>query len=94
MKVKLSKVMAVMITMAFMGLSANVASAEDVSRMSKEELKSMMGDPKVVIIDVRSGFDWNQSKLKIKGAIREEPRNATSWAGKYNKRQTYVLYCA
>lgn len=94
MKVKLSAVLTGIITIALVGWCANVASAEEVSRMSKEELKSMMGDPKVIIIDVRTGSDWNESKLKIKGAVREEPRNANSWAGKYDKHQTYVLYCA
>lgn len=94
MRKKLSTVLVVMITIAFMGLFANAAFAEDVSRLSKEELKSMMDDLKVVIIDVRTGRDWNESKLKIKGAIREEPRNASSWAGEYDNRKTYVLYCA
>ncbi|KPK25243.1 MAG: hypothetical protein AMK69_14780 [Nitrospira bacterium SG8_3] len=94
MKENLSKVLAVMITMVLLGLYANLASADDVSGMSKEDLKSMMGDPKVVIIDVRTGRDWSESKLKIKGAVREEPRNATSWADKYDKHHTYVLYCS
>ncbi len=94
MKEKLPTILTCLLIFFFMGLFANAAFAEDVSRLSKEELKSMMGDPKVVIIDVRTGRDWDGSKLKIMGAVREVPRDATSWAGEYVKRKTYVLYCA
>ncbi len=94
MREKLSIVLVAMTTFALLGLFSNSAVAEDVSRMTKEELKTMMGESQLVVIDVRTGKDWDGSKLKIKGAVREEPRKATSWAGKYDKRQTYVLYCA
>ena len=78
----------------FVGLFANVVIAADVSRMTKEELKSMLGNPDVIILDVRSGTDWRASESKIKGAIREESYQARSWADKYDKGKTYVLYCA
>ena len=68
--------------------------AQEVSRMTKEELKAMIDDPELVIIDVRSGRDWNSSESKIKNAVREEPREADSWADKYDKSKTFVLYCA
>jgi rhodanese-related sulfurtransferase len=63
--------------------------------MSKEELKSMLGNPEVIIIDVRAGGDWDKSKEKIKGAVREDPnKKAKSWAEKYSKDKTIVFYCA
>jgi rhodanese-related sulfurtransferase len=70
------------------------AKSEDAPRMTKEELKAMMGSPDLVIIDVRSGTDWADSDLKIKGAVREDPKVFESWANKYPKDKTIVLYCA
>lgn len=71
-----------------------IAMAQDVPRMSKDELKAMIGNPDLVIVDVRSGRDWSSSESKITGAVREEPKKAASWADKYQKDQTLVLYCA
>lgn len=68
--------------------------AQDVPRMTKEELKAMIDNPELVIVDVRSGRDWISSESKIKNAIREEPGKADSWADKYDKSKTFVLYCA
>jgi rhodanese-related sulfurtransferase len=94
MKEKLPTILPFLLIFILMGLVANWAIAEDVSRVTKEELKTMIGESQVVVIDVRTGKDWDGSKLKIKDAVREEPRKANSWAGKYNKQKTYVLYCA
>ena len=94
MKERLSKVLTVLLALASMALFAKAAVADEVPRMSKEELRSMLGNPDVVIIDVRAGKDWEASQSKIKGAVREEPRQAESWADKYDKDKTYVLYCA
>ena len=94
MKERLFKVLIVLLAFASMALFAKAAVADEVPRMSKEELKAMLGNPDVVIIDVRSGNDWEASQSKIKGAVREEPRQAKSWADKYDKDKTYVLYCA
>ena len=94
MKGRLSKVLIVLLAFASMALFAKAAVADEVPRMSKEELRAMLGNPDLVIIDVRSGKDWEASQSKIKGAVREEPRQAKSWADKYDKDKTYVLYCA
>ena len=71
-----------------------VVFSQEVLKMTKDELKAMIDSPELVIIDVRSGRDWKSSESKIKNAVREEPRKADSWAGKYDKAKTYVLYCA
>jgi rhodanese-related sulfurtransferase len=65
----------------------------DVPRMTKDELKAMLGNPDLVIIDVRLERDWNKSDSKIKGAVREEPVHIESWANKYPKDKILVLYC-
>ena len=72
---------------------ACVASV-DAQRMSKEELRSRLGDRDIVIIDVRQAYDWEMSDSKIRGAVREGPQDVTSWAKKYSKEKTIVLYCA
>lgn len=79
----------------FLALGINWAPAgEEVPRLTKEELKGMLGKPDVVIIDVRSNLDWQESDRKILGASREEPDKTETWAGKYPKDKTIVLYCA
>jgi len=70
------------------------AKSADAPRMTKDELKAMMGNPDLVIIDVRLGKDWTDSDLKIKGAVREDPEAFDSWANKYSKDKTIVFYCA
>jgi hypothetical protein len=68
------------------------ASAQ-VPRMTKEELKDLLCKTDVIVIDVRQPGQWDASKLKIKGAHREDPgKKAESWAMKYPKDRTIVLY--
>jgi rhodanese-related sulfurtransferase len=62
--------------------------------MTKDELKAMLGNPDLVIIDVRTQRDWTESDSKIKGALREDPEAVESWAKKYPQGKTIVLYCA
>ncbi len=69
------------------------AFSEEAPRMTKEELKAILGNPDLVIIDVRYGKDWTQSDVKIKGAVREDPEGLTSWVHKYHPDQTIVFYC-
>ena len=68
-------------------------ASTQVPRMTKEDLKDLLGKPDVVVIDVRQPGQWDGSKLKIAGAHREEPgKKAESWAMKYPKDNTIVLY--
>ena len=80
----------------FLGIGMYVTSAmsADVPRMTKDELKALLGNPDLVILDLRLGRDWKDSDLKIKGAVREEPDDIESWANKYSKDKILVLYCA
>jgi hypothetical protein len=34
------------------------------------------------------------SSSKIKGAVREDPKDPRPWAGKYSKSSVFVFYCA
>jgi hypothetical protein len=75
--------------------SSLVGASEKVPRMTIEQLKDLMGKPDVVILDVRSSSDWGKDQTKILGAIREDPNKPTkSWAEKYGKDKTIILYCA
>jgi hypothetical protein len=88
----------VFMVMAFMmlGIWVITAVALDVPRINKEKLKSMLGNPDVVVIDVRTFFDQKMSVKQIKGAVREDPdpTKVKSWAMKYSKEKAIVLYCA
>lgn len=68
------------------------AFSAEAPRMSKEELKALLSNPDLVIIDVRYGRDWTNSDAKIKGAVREDSDNLKSWANKYSPDQTIVFY--
>jgi rhodanese-related sulfurtransferase len=81
-------------SIAAMAMFLNTALAADVSRITKEQLKSRIGDSDIVILDVRRSGDWKASPSKIQGAVREDPADVDSWAAKYPKETTLVLYCA
>lgn len=75
-------------------LSSMDSLATEPLRITKEELKQRLGDPNVVIVDVRAGRDWSKSDRKITGAVREEPDDEGAWATRYPKGKLIVLYCA
>jgi hypothetical protein len=76
------------------GLITSMAVAGDVPRISKENLKSQLDNPGVVLLDVRTEGDWKSSDKKIKGAVREDPADVESWVNDYPKDKTIILYCA
>ena len=94
MKARLVRLITGVIGVATLCMLTQLAIAAEVPRMTKEELKSKLDNPDVVIVDVRVGKDWKGSEFKIKGAVRENPSELSSWAEKYPKDKTLVLYCA
>jgi rhodanese-related sulfurtransferase len=89
------KRLAVLVGIMFLtGLTVTAAGAQTVPRMTRDQLKKLLGAPGVQVIDVRAGSDWAASTIKIKGAVRETPYQAAKWAKKYRQDQTLVLYCA
>jgi predicted sulfurtransferase len=70
------------------------ASSEKAPRQDKETLKSWLSDPKVAVIDVRSPGDWEKATTKIKGAVRQDPKQVKTWAETVPKDKKIVLYCA
>jgi len=69
------------------------AFAEEVPRMTVDELKSRLGAEDVVVLDVRSGRDWNGADTKITGAVRVNPGEVSQWSTDFPKDRTIVLYC-
>jgi len=66
----------------------------DIPRITKEELRALIDNPNVIIVDVRTNAGWSESKLKIKGAVREDPTKVKSWIEKYPLDKTFVFYCS
>ncbi len=64
----------------------------DVPRMTKEELKELLGKQGLVLLDVRVEEEWTTSQQKLPGAVHENPLGIDSWANKYPKDATVVLY--
>ncbi len=84
-------VLAVSLAVAAFG---SCATAKEAPRIDKETLKSWLGNPGVVIIDVRTAKDWQGSDKRIKGAVREDPKDLKTWAATLPKDKKIVLYCA
>jgi predicted sulfurtransferase len=72
-------------------LSWGLSRADDAA-MTPEQLKSLLGKPDLIVIDVRTNYDWDSSKVKIKGAVREEGMKFGSCMKKYPKDKTIVVY--
>ena len=64
----------------------------DVARIAKEELRQMLANPDVIVLDCRPVEQWRQSPLKIPGAVYADPYDVESWAPRYPKDKTLVLY--
>ncbi len=64
----------------------------EITRIAKEEARAMLERSEATIIDVRTHADWNAGDTRIRGAVREDPNDIGSWADKYQKDQTLLLY--
>ena len=78
--------------LVLLGCSQLITPDTKTPRMPKEELRSLLDNPEVIVLDVRIDDEWKRSGLKIKGAVREDPEKFKSWAGKYPKDKTLVFY--
>lgn len=69
-------------------------AAEDAPRIAKEEVKALLNDSNVAVLDARIRPDWKKSDRKIKGAVRVDPNDVGAWAGNYPKDKKIIVYCA
>jgi hypothetical protein len=96
MKGFLLTILAAVISLAVVGESGQPLMAKDIAvdapRITKEQLRSMLGSPDVIVLDVLVQEQWEISDQKIPGALHENPGEVESWATKYHKDKTLVLY--
>jgi len=74
------------------GLFTSFALSADVSMMTKEELKAMLGNPDLVIFDVRLSSEYFASDIKIKDAVRPDYGVKKIYPPEYSGK-TIVIYC-
>jgi hypothetical protein len=86
------KVFILALSVAMLGVFAVATIASEVTKISIEELKAMLGNPDVIILDVDREGNWEDRDRKILGALRENPKEIESWMNRYPKNKTLVLY--
>ena len=64
----------------------------EVPRITKAQLKEMLGKRDVLIFDCRPVEQWRYSDQLIPGAIHEDPLTVQTWASKYDKTKKIVVY--
>ncbi|CCO22124.1 conserved exported protein of unknown function [Maridesulfovibrio hydrothermalis AM13 = DSM 14728] len=93
-RILLILVAAIFATVASFAVFQEAGSAEDVPRISIEQLKRKLGSDNLVIIDARSGSDWRGSEFMIEGAVRGKAGQEKQWAKNLHKDAEIVVYCA
>jgi 3-mercaptopyruvate sulfurtransferase SseA len=73
-------------------LGMALGAEQKVKYVNAETLKGMLGDPQVMIIDVRTPKDWADSDRKIKGAVRQVPDRAATWGKALPQDKKVILY--
>jgi len=91
---KRSRVVAALIFSTLVLACVSFTQSEEIPRITKEEAVKLLGNPDVIIIDVRQEIDWKLNREKIKGAVREDPDKMDAWMQKYPKDKTLIFYCA
>lgn len=93
MKSLIAAILIIMIGLLSIASCTKPSGRQAVPRMTVEELKTGLGNPNLVVIDVRTGPDWKNSQTKIEGAVHEDPFKIGTWIDKYPKEKTIVIYC-
>ena len=82
-----------LILMALTGSTAPPSSVEQVPRLTKEQVKDMLGKPDVVIVDIRFIKQYEQSDSRLPGAVFVQPESFDEFVKNFPKKDnTYVLY--
>lgn len=71
---------------------AIASGGDEIPRMTKEELKGLLGSPEVVILDVR--WEGGSAPERISGSVFQDPDKVASWASNFSKEKKIVLYCS
>jgi len=89
-----SAALAAAFAVALLAASGSGALVLNAPRMEPVQLEGLIASGSVTVIDVRAGASWDESNLKLPGAVRENPLAVETWMSKYAKDQTIVLYCS
>ncbi len=81
-----------LILVALAGYSAPPTSVEQVPRLTKEQVKDMLGRADVVIVDIRYIKQFEESDRKLPGAVFVQPDGFDEFVKSHPKDKTYVLY--
>lgn len=103
MKGLTAAVLGVLLCFAFVGTSLVIGATEkagpdqvipfpEIPRMTKEQVRDLLGKRKIVLLDTRPEEQWRSSDQMLPGATHENPFEVKSWAGKYSKDDTLILY--
>ncbi len=80
----------VLMTLLSVAAAPVLAATPEVKYIDAPTLKEMMKSPDVVVIDTSKGW-WTYDQ-KIPGSL-VLPEEAGSWASRFSKDKTIVLYC-
>jgi rhodanese-related sulfurtransferase len=92
MRTTLKMCLVLALSLSIACVAAQTSPSRNGQSITKEQLKSMIGNPDVIILDVRPEQQWRAGELKIRGAMHENPIEVESWAHNYPKDKTLVLY--
>ncbi|HET6490799.1 MAG TPA: rhodanese-like domain-containing protein [Syntrophales bacterium] len=81
-----------LILVALTGYTAPPTTVEQVPRLTKEQVRDMLGKPDVVIVDIRFIKQYEQSDRKLPGAVFVQPEQFDEFVKNNPKDKTYVLY--
>ena len=81
-----------LILVALTGYTAPPTTVEQVPRLTKEQVRDMLGKPDVVIVDIRFIKQYEQSDRKLPGAVFVQPENFDEFVKNNPKDKTYILY--
>jgi len=65
---------------------------KNVPDISVHQVKQLLNNSDVIIIDVRKYRNWWRSSKKILSAVREDPSRVDQWAQKYPKDTSLIFY--
>lgn len=65
---------------------------KNVPGISVHQVKQLLNNFDVIIIDVRKYRNWWRSSKKILSAVREDPSKIDQWAQKYPKDKSLIFY--
>ena len=88
----ISALVAVLLLIALAAYTAMPTTVEQVPRLTKENVKEMIGKPDVVIVDIRYIKQYEQSDKKLPGAVFVQPEDFDEFVKNQPKDKTYVLY--